>query len=289
MVRRSTIEITFSHGVFATSSSTRPVCCATKGVLIFPRPVQHAAAQIQACVCLRLRAVHAKRTSLIDVRSKGAIQLVILRMHLGSRDDQAIRGECLITGSTVWGKPVAEHHPSIESTLQYLRQRRSSFGEYARLLVSVSLAGRWYTSLKGGNHKDAYAVGAKCKPFEFGTGLEELGSRVTACTEQHYAAHVTREEWREVMSTYEGSAGLAFVFDSELTLYAKVCKARNVLKDVRPIGLAVFDAEFDDWSNTCTSWNKFGNYTLMRTARKSVDAIGALNATHVLNCATLPK
>ncbi|XP_065290328.1 uncharacterized protein [Dermacentor albipictus] len=227
-------------------------------------------------------------TAIERAASKGEIQLVILRMHLGSRDE-AIRGECLITGSTVWGKPVAEHHPSIESTLQYLRQRRSSFGESARLLVSVSLAGRWYTSLKGGNQKDAYAVGAKCKPFQFGTGLKELGSRVTACTEQHYAAHVTREERREVMSTYDGSTGLAFVFDSELTLYAKVCKARNALKDIRPIGLAVFDAEFDDWSNTCTSWNKFGNYTLMRTARKSVDAIGAHNATHVLDCATLPK
>ncbi|KAH7954433.1 hypothetical protein HPB49_018376 [Dermacentor silvarum] len=256
---------------------------------------------------------------------KDAIQLVILRVHLDSRVE-AIPGDCRITGSTVWGKPVAEHHPSIASalftfltsqsrsgaralvkphgnvtfsfqhrtlhveiTLQYLRQRRSSFGEHARLFMSVSLAGRWYASLKGGSHRDAYAVGTKCKPVEFGTGLEELGSRVTACTEQHYAAHVTRDELHEVMSTYEGSAGLAFVFDSELTLFAKMCKARNALKDVRPIGLAVFDAEFDDWSNTCTSWNKFGNYTLTRAARKTVDAIGAQNPTHVLDCATLPK
>ncbi|XP_049521458.1 uncharacterized protein LOC119448582 [Dermacentor silvarum] len=170
-----------------------------------------------------------------------------------------------------------------------MRQRGSSFSESTRLLLSVSLAGRWYTSLAGGKNKSAYAVGAKCKPFEFATGMNELDSRVTACTEQHYAAHVTRDEQHEVMSTYEGSAGLAFVFDSELTLFAKMCKARNALKDVRPIGLAVFDAEFDDWSNTCTSWNKFGNYTLTRAARKTVDAIGAQNPTHVLDCATLPK
>ncbi|KAH7954434.1 hypothetical protein HPB49_018377 [Dermacentor silvarum] len=67
-----------------------------------------------------------------------------------------------------------------------------------------------------------------------------------------------------------------------------VCKARNALKGVRPIGLAVFDAEFDDWSNACTSWNKFGSYTLMRAARKAVDATGAQNAARVLGCATLP-
>ncbi|KAH6936706.1 hypothetical protein HPB50_020910 [Hyalomma asiaticum] len=243
-------------------------------------------------------------TAIEKAASKGQIQLVILRTHLGSRDD-AFGGDCRITGSTVWGKPVSEQHPSIassrfmrisllgESTLSYLRQRRSSFGESTWLLMSVSLAGRWYASQDGGSGKDAYAVGAKCKQFEFRTGPEELGSRISACTEQHYVAHVARDKQREVMSTYDGSAGLAFVFDSELTLYAKasahsVCKARNALKDVRPIGLAVFDAELDDWSNTCKSWNKFGNYTLMRTARKTVDAIE--NATHVLlDCATLPK
>ncbi|KAL1427596.1 hypothetical protein MTO96_017294 [Rhipicephalus appendiculatus] len=109
------------------------------------------------------------------------------------------------------------------------------------------------------------------------------------------------------MSTYDESTGLAFVFDSEQTLYAKasgrhivhvsradvaallVCKARNVLKNVRPFGVAVFDAEFDDWSNTCTSWNKFGSYTLMRAARKAVNAAaGVRNATRTLECAQLP-
>ncbi|KAL3249773.1 hypothetical protein MRX96_055965 [Rhipicephalus microplus] len=226
-------------------------------------------------------------TAIEKAASNGELQLVILRTHLGTRDD-ANRGDCRITGSTVWGEPVAEQHPSIEGTLHYLQQRRSSFGESTLLLISVSLAGRWYASLEGGSGKDAYAVGAKCKPFEPGTGLEELGSRITACTEQHYAAHVTRDEEHEVMSTYDGSAGLAFVFDSELTLYAKVCKARNALEDVGPVGLAVYDAEFDDWSNSCRSWNKLGNYTLTRAARKTVDAIE--NAKHAqLDCATLPK
>ncbi|XP_037506489.1 uncharacterized protein LOC119382727 [Rhipicephalus sanguineus] len=167
-------------------------------------------------------------------------------------------------------------------------QRGSSFGESTRLLLSLSLAGRWYASVAGSKNKSSYAVGAKCKPFEFANGVNELDSRVTACTEQHYVAHVTRDERREVMSTYDENAGLAFVFDSEQTLYAKVCKARNALKNVRPLGLAVFDAEFDDWSNTCTSWNKFGSYPLMRAARKAVNAAGVRNATRTLDCAQLP-
>ncbi|XP_065290326.1 uncharacterized protein [Dermacentor albipictus] len=152
--------------------------------------------------------------------SKEAIRLVILRTHLGSRDE-VDREHCRITGSTVWGEPVARMHPSIEKALDYVRQRGSSFSESTRILLSVSLAGRWYASLAGGENKSAYAVGAKCKPFEFATGMHELDSRVTACTEQHYAAHVTRDEHREVMSTYEESTGLAFVFESERTLYAK--------------------------------------------------------------------
>ncbi|KAL3249778.1 hypothetical protein MRX96_055969 [Rhipicephalus microplus] len=122
------------------------------------------------------------------------------------------------------------------------------------------------------------------------------------------------------MSTYDENTGLAFVFDSEQTLYAKasgrhighvfradvgsfagtfmrcastytcyhVCKARNVLKNLRPLGVAVFDSEFDDWSNTCTSWNKFGSYTLMRAARKAVNAAVVRNTTRTLECAKLP-
>ncbi|XP_077520111.1 uncharacterized protein LOC144129926 [Amblyomma americanum] len=217
------------------------------------------------------------------------IPLVILRTHLGPRDE-AGRGECRISGSTVWGKPVANSHPNIGNTLDYVRQRRSSFGHYTRLLMSVSLAGRWYSSLTGGSNRSAYAIGAKCKPLDFGAGMQEMDSRVTACTEHHYVANAVRNQQHEVMETYDDSAALAFVFDSEGTLFAKVCKAWNtVKKGAQHIGLTVFDVEFDDWSNTCSSWNKFGNYTLVRTARKAVDVIAARNSTRALDCSALPK
>ncbi|KAL1427597.1 hypothetical protein MTO96_017295 [Rhipicephalus appendiculatus] len=92
--------------------------------------------------------------------SEEAIPLVILRTHLGSRDDAGNK-RCRITGSTVWGKPDAEQQPSMESALGYMLQRGSSFGESTRVLLSLSLAGRWYASLAGGKNKSAYAVGAK--------------------------------------------------------------------------------------------------------------------------------
>ncbi|KAL3249779.1 hypothetical protein MRX96_055970 [Rhipicephalus microplus] len=96
--------------------------------------------------------------------SEEAIPLLILRTHLGSRDDVGSK-HCRITGSTVWGKPDAERQPSMESALGYVLQRGSSLGESTRVLLSMSLAGRWYASLAGGKNKSAYAVGAKCKPF----------------------------------------------------------------------------------------------------------------------------
>ncbi|XP_075735695.1 uncharacterized protein LOC142776249 [Rhipicephalus microplus] len=116
-----------------------------------------------------------------------------------------------------------------EIALGYVLQRGSSLRESTRVLLSMSLAGRWYASLAGGKNKSAYAVGAKCKPFEFASGVNELDSRVTACTEQHYVGHVTRDEQREVMSTYDENTGLAFVFDSEQTLYAKA-SGRHIVR-----------------------------------------------------------
>ncbi|KAL1427593.1 hypothetical protein MTO96_017291 [Rhipicephalus appendiculatus] len=64
-------------------------------------------------------------TAIEKAASNGEIQLVILRTHLGSRDD-ANRGDCRITGSTVWGKPVAEQHPSIASARLTYYERESS-------------------------------------------------------------------------------------------------------------------------------------------------------------------
>ncbi|XP_075742020.1 uncharacterized protein LOC142794513 [Rhipicephalus microplus] len=46
--------------------------------------------------------------------SEEAIPLLILRTHLGSRDDVGSK-HCRITGSTVWGKPDAEQQPSMVS------------------------------------------------------------------------------------------------------------------------------------------------------------------------------
>ncbi|KAL1484290.1 hypothetical protein MTO96_050068 [Rhipicephalus appendiculatus] len=51
-----------------------------------------------------------------------------------------------------------------------------------------------------------------------------------------------------------------------------MCKARKLVASV-PYGLALFDAEFDDTSNECATTNKFGNFTLVRAARRAVDYV----------------
>lgn len=216
------------------------------------------------------------------------VGLVVLRTHLdGGADEVDANKGCTITGTTVWEKPLVDNQPNIKDTLDYVRQRNSSFDKTTRLAISVSLAGRWYKSLTGGKNRSAYVVGAKCQPLDNGTGTQ-LDSRITVCTDETYGAHAAMDKSHEVITTYEESAGLAFVFDNEVTLFAKACKAQNATKGVRPIGLAVFDSEFDDWANACKTWNKFGNFTLTRTARKAVDVFKARNTTQRLECGELP-
>ncbi|KAK8758306.1 hypothetical protein V5799_004061 [Amblyomma americanum] len=77
------------------------------------------------------------------------------------------------------------------NTLDYVRQRRSSFGHYTRLLMSVSLAGRWYSSLTGGSNRSAYAIGAKCKPLDFGAGMQEMDSRAFKLLQQAQQENAT--------------------------------------------------------------------------------------------------
>lgn len=216
-------------------------------------------------------------------------ELVVLRTHLDTGSDEVgTKKGCTITGSTVWERPVIKNHPSIKDTLDYVRKRKTSFDRSTRLAISVSLAGRWYKSLTGGKSRSAYVVGAKCQPLDPGI-VTQLDSQITACTEETYEAHAAMDKLHEVMTTYDEIAGLAFIFENEMTLFSKVCKAQNAAKGMRPIGLAVFDTELDDWANACKNWNKFGSFTLTRAARKAVDASRAQNTTQRMECGKLPK
>ncbi|XP_049522389.1 uncharacterized protein LOC125944961 [Dermacentor silvarum] len=95
------------------------------------------------------------------------VQLLVLRTHLSGRDD-TIPG-CTITGSSMWGEPLARYHPNIMETLEFLRIQNSSL-EASAIMISMSVAARFYAPL------DSFDPGSKCIALEDGERRLGIGS-----------------------------------------------------------------------------------------------------------------
>ncbi|KAL3249782.1 hypothetical protein MRX96_055972 [Rhipicephalus microplus] len=166
------------------------------------------------------------------------VDVLILRTHFSGRDES--RKDCVIQGSTYWKGSLTQYHPSLNYTLMYMANNKNKFGR-AKMLISMSLAGRWYKSLVGGKNKNAYMVGVRCQPY--------------------------------------GSKEYLY----ELQKFTRMCLSYTVQLGV-PFGLALFDAEYDQWSK---EGNKADSFPLTRSARKAVDDIkynAADNSTEPLKC-----
>ncbi|KAH7957977.1 hypothetical protein HPB51_028036 [Rhipicephalus microplus] len=99
------------------------------------------------------------------------VDVLILRTHFSGRDES--RKDCVIQGSTYWKGSLTQYHPSLNYTLMYMANNKNKFGR-AKMLISMSLAGRWYKSLVGGKNKNAYMVGVRCQPYGSKEYLYEL-------------------------------------------------------------------------------------------------------------------
>ncbi|KAL1427599.1 hypothetical protein MTO96_017297 [Rhipicephalus appendiculatus] len=212
---------------------------------------------------------------------ENVVDVLILRTHFSGRDES--RKDCVIQGSTYWKGSLTQYHPSLNYTLMYMANNKNKFGR-AKMLISMSLAGRWYKSRVGGNNRKAYMIGVRCKPYESKEYLYEL-QKFTHVTEDPTFGrkHTFVDDKRFVMVSYNPAEGYALIFDSAATIYMKMCLSYTV-QDSVPFGLALFDAEYDDWSE---EGNEAGSFPLTRSARKAVDEIkdnSADNATGPMQC-----
>ncbi|XP_077520110.1 uncharacterized protein LOC144129925 [Amblyomma americanum] len=199
--------------------------------------------------------------------SEETVDVLILRTHFSGRDDT--RTDCTIQGSTYWKGSLTKYHPSLNYTLLYMSEHQETF-EDARTAVSMSLAGRWYRSKSGGKNKAAYMVGAKCEPYESKEYLYELQHFTYTKENPAFGPKNTfLDERRWVMVSYSPDKNLALLFDSPATIYMKMCLSYTSQGRV-PFGLALFDAEYDDWSKTNET---AGSFPLTRAARKVIEDI----------------
>ncbi|KAH7954585.1 hypothetical protein HPB49_020060 [Dermacentor silvarum] len=194
------------------------------------------------------------------------VQLLVLRTHLSGRDD-TIPG-CTITGSSMWGEPLARYHPNIMETLEFLRIQNSSL-EASAIMISMSVAARFYAPL------DSFDPGSKCIALEDGERRLGIGSFAENCKDGAYVDTAERLFKYEVMRIRKNQPRRrVIIFDSEDTIFAKLCKSRRELGGI-PYGLALFDAELDDALNECSARNKYGNHTLVRAGRRALQYVAS--------------
>ncbi|KAL3196885.1 hypothetical protein MRX96_014974 [Rhipicephalus microplus] len=190
---------------------------------------------------------------------------------------------CTITGSSVWGRTPADYQPSMMDTLYYVEKKLKPLSSQLLLFISMSAAVRRYVPVGQDNQAKSFAPGSRCRPFDESDYAREIENFASVCGDEEYVAHIVRDEAHETMHSFRLTPRSAVTFDSEDTIFAKMCKARRMVASV-PFGLALFDAEFDDTSNECAATNKFGNFTLVRAARRSIDYVYGPTFTNTSQC-----
>ncbi|XP_070381863.1 uncharacterized protein [Dermacentor albipictus] len=213
--------------------------------------------------------------------SRQKIDLVVLRTHLSGRDDGD--PSCTVTGSSVWGRTLADYQPSMVDALNYLEKKLKPMSSESLFFVSMSAAARRYVPVGPADNAKGFEPGSRCKAYDESDYAREIDSFASVCSDAEYAAHIARDESHETMHSFRLSPRSAVTFDSEDTIFAKMCKARKMVASV-PYGLALFDAEFDDTSNECSATNKYGNFTLVRAARKAIDYVYGATFTNNSQC-----
>ncbi|KAH6941503.1 hypothetical protein HPB50_019160 [Hyalomma asiaticum] len=217
--------------------------------------------------------------------SRHKIELVVLRTHLSGRDDTV--PSCTITGSSVWGRTLADYQPSMVDSLDYMEKKLKPMSSESLFFISMSAAVRRYVPAGQDDKAKSFEPGSRCRAYDESDYAREVDNFALVCDDAEYTAHIKRDEVHETMYSYRLNPRSAVTFDSEDTIFAKMCKARKMMSSV-PYGLALFDAEFDDTSNECATTNKFGNFTLVRAARRAVDYVYGPTFNENSQCSQAP-
>ncbi|XP_075526995.1 uncharacterized protein LOC142559255 [Dermacentor variabilis] len=151
--------------------------------------------------------------------SRQKIDLVVLRTHLSGRDDGD--PSCTVTGSSVWGRTLADYQPSMVDALNYLEKKLKPMSSESLFFVSMSAAARRYVPVGSGDNAKGFEPGSRCKAYDESDYAREIDSFASVCGDAEYAAHIARDEAHETMHSFRLSPRSAVTFDSEDTIFAK--------------------------------------------------------------------
>ncbi|XP_037523762.2 uncharacterized protein LOC119400957 [Rhipicephalus sanguineus] len=89
-------------------------------------------------------------------------------------------------------------------------------------------------------------------------GGARIGAQLNYSTEHH------------AVITFIAKLRRTFVYDDERAFAEKLCTAKSLAPSV-PFGIAVYDIDFDDYEDRCTSLNRNGAFSRLKALRKVVD------------------
>ncbi|XP_077490075.1 uncharacterized protein LOC144100989 [Amblyomma americanum] len=129
--------------------------------------------------------------------------------------------------------------------------------------VSVTMKGRWTSPLPG-------------RPLEFlercahNPSGTSFGSYAEICHDPAFEQHFTYNPEQGAVLASHATERRVLSFDNEKGFCKKLCRIQGEQPDQR-FGIAAFDLDYDDFSNTCASMNKYGSFSRLRALRRIVE------------------
>ncbi|KAK8757191.1 hypothetical protein V5799_000111 [Amblyomma americanum] len=165
------------------------------------------------------------------------------------------RTPCLSTPPTVLTKP-----PHPQHNIHDLRDAVGALAEVSAAtetpapFLSVTMKGRW-TELLSDTPK-AFAQCSDQSPRPYGT-------YVSICNAEPFSNKIEYDKDGYVMRAYDSNSRLMFLYDNERALCEKLCKVKANYTQLM-FGLAVFDLEYEDGDNVCSTLNRFTRFSRLQ-------------------------
>ncbi|KAH7950044.1 hypothetical protein HPB49_018995 [Dermacentor silvarum] len=139
-------------------------------------------------------------------------------------------------------------------------------GAQTRGHVSVTLKGRWAKPLS----PDKATFFQRC---ESDPDIESFGSYTEVCPGVGAGSRGRLDYSKKhfAMITYIQSLKRTFVYDDEKAFATKLCYTKSLGSHVT-FGIAVYDIDYDDYENKCSSVNKYKHNSRLKALKKVVES-----------------
>lgn len=174
------------------------------------------------------------------------------------------RTPCRATPPTLLAKP-----PQPQQDIHDLRDALEGLVEVRAKIpamsfsLSVTMKGRWSRLLANSPAK-AFSPCSQVNP------RRPSPSYTAVCNAAPFSRTLQYDNDGYTMRAYDAGTSDLFLYDDERALCEKLCKVKANHTQV-VFGLAVYDLEYEDGGNTCSSRNRFGSFSRLKMVARILD------------------